>query len=128
MSTKHTSGPRKLTEPQKRLLGLACRENGVKRNAHAKRTIDALEKAGLVTANVQVQPDAVRGRHTLLYTVVATPSGRIVIGGANAYATSTVKKAVDATYDPEYLDDYGCLAGIASSTKEGISPAPKEGE
>ena len=74
-----------LTEPQQRLLQQSCKEGGARKNSRARRPAEALKKAGLVTVDVEVQADALRGRHTLLYTVMATPAGRdLIASGAKA--------------------------------------------
>ena len=113
--------PKPLTKPQKRLLWAACKNGGVRRSASSRRPAEALETAGLATVLVEVQADALRGRHRLFYVVTATPQGRLVAYGANAlinlpafdYSTSQVKAAVDATYDQDYMDDYGRRASTA---------------
>lgn len=65
-----------LTLAQLKLLQAACHPGGAKRNARAYRTIVCLRELGLVTSDVEVWPDALRGRHTLHYTVTATAAGR----------------------------------------------------
>lgn len=75
--------PRPLTEPQRRLLQQACKEGGARRNSRARLPAEALKKLGLATVDVEVQPDALRGRHTLLYIVTATDAGRSLINSGN---------------------------------------------
>lgn len=68
-----------MTPHQRNLLRAAAAPGGTKCNAHAQRSIEKLEALGFVKSTVKVQPDALRGRHTLLYIVVATAAGKAAL-------------------------------------------------
>jgi hypothetical protein len=56
----------KLTDAQVLILAKVRAMGSLTLNSRARKPLETLEKLGLVTVTWEVQPDALRGRHTLI--------------------------------------------------------------
>jgi hypothetical protein len=65
----------RLTEPQERLLDRIVMNGELTQNGRARRTVEALERAGLVEYNFELVPHAL-GSWTELFTLTPTNAGR----------------------------------------------------
>lgn len=59
-----------LTKPQIKLFYRILHAGSLRQNGRALKMINALEKAGLISATVEVRPSSCSGRHTLIYTLI----------------------------------------------------------
>jgi len=62
----------RLTPSQARVLATARERGELRQNSIARRPIERLRDLGLVTFHIEVQPDALHGRHRHIYVVRPT--------------------------------------------------------
>lgn len=68
-----------MTDPQRRMLERVVADGGCRFNGRGRRSIEALEKLGLVEYDYTLEPHA-NGRYTEVFLVRATAAGRDAVG------------------------------------------------